>query len=67
MAALVLGLAEMGMSPWLAALLVGVVVTGLGAFFASQALDALRHEDFVPRQTIQSLQEDRDWLKEQAS
>jgi len=56
-AALIIGLAKV-MPDWLAALLVGVVVSGIGAYLVMQGLNNLKKEDLVPRQTIESLKED---------
>ena len=50
---------------WLSALLVGVVVAGLGYFLVRKGLDALKQEDLAPRQTIESLKEDKEWVKDQ--
>jgi hypothetical protein len=57
-AAIVIMLADAGLPWWASALLVGVVVAGIGAFLVSKGLNALKHEDLVPRQTIASLKED---------
>ncbi len=50
---------------WLSALLVGVVVAGLGYFLVRRGLDALKREDLAPRQTIETLKEDKEWAKDQ--
>ena len=50
---------------WLAALLVGLVVAGVGYFLVRKGLDALKREDFAPRQTIETLKEDQQWAKDQ--
>ena len=42
---------------WASALIIGVVVTLVGAALASRALGALRNENLVPQQTLKSLQE----------
>lgn len=55
-AALVLLLDQLGLSPWLSALLVGVVVAGIGGFLVMSGLNALKHEDFTPRETMDSLE-----------
>jgi len=58
-AALIIMLANMGLGWGGAALLVGLVVTGLGGFLVMKGLNALKQEDLVPRQTIESLKEDK--------
>ena len=50
---------------WLSALLVGVVVAGVGYFLVRKGLDALKQEELAPRETIQSLKEDKEWAKDQ--
>lgn len=50
---------------WLSALLVAVVVLGIGYFLVRRGLDNLKHDDVTPHQTIASLHADADWAKEQ--
>ncbi len=50
---------------WLSALLVGLVVAGVGYFLIRRGLDALKREDLAPRQTIETLKEDQQWAKDQ--
>jgi hypothetical protein len=50
---------------WASALLVGVVVAVVGYFLVRRALDALKREDFAPRETMETLKEDNQWAKEQ--
>ena len=52
---------------WLAALLVGLVVAGVGYFLVRKGLDALKREDLAPRQTIETLKEGQQWAKDQTS
>lgn len=66
LAALIIGLARLGMPWWGAALLVGLVVGGIGAFIVQRGLATLKSTDFVPRQTVETLKEDAEWVKEQA-
>lgn len=65
LAALIAGLARLGLSWWLSALLVGLVVTGVGYFLVRQGRDALQREDLAPQQTVETLKEDAAWAKEQ--
>jgi tetrahydromethanopterin S-methyltransferase subunit G len=65
LAALIVALAANGVPWWLAALLVGVVVAGIGYVLVQKGLAALRRADLAPRQTIETLKEDKDWAKEQ--
>jgi hypothetical protein len=50
---------------WLSALLVGLVVAGVGYFLVRKGLDALKQEDLAPRETIETLKEDKEWAKDQ--
>ncbi len=64
-AAVILLLGDLGIPWWLAALLVGVVVAGVGAILVARSLAALKRVDMVPRRTVETLKEDREWAKEQ--
>ena len=50
---------------WVAALLVGLVVAIAGYLLVRKGLDALKREDFTPRQTMETLKEDQQWAKDQ--
>lgn len=65
-AAIVIGLATLGLPWWLSALLVGIVVAGVGYFLVQRGLSALKREGLAPRQTLDTLKEDAEWVKEQA-
>jgi hypothetical protein len=65
LAAATLGLVAAGLDPWLAALLVGAVVTVVGYLLVRRGLNALKHEDLAPRQTVETLKEDAQWAKQQ--
>jgi hypothetical protein len=66
LAAVILGLGTI-IPLWLSALLVGAVLCGVGAALALGGLKKLKHIDPVPRQTVRTLQEDKQWLREQVS
>jgi hypothetical protein len=66
MAALIIGLSYF-IPAWAAALIVGVAV-GIAAFvMISSALAALKKTDLAPRETVETLKEDAQWLKDQVS
>lgn len=65
LATAVLALGALGLPWWLAALLVAVVVLGVGYFLVQRGLSALKREELAPRQTLETLKEDKDWAKEQ--
>jgi hypothetical protein len=64
-AAAIIGFAAAGLDWWLAALIVGIIIAGIGAVLVQRGLGALRQEHLVPRQTIETLKEDVAWAKEQ--
>jgi hypothetical protein len=64
-AAVIIGLAVNGV-PWsLSALLVGLVVVGIGYALVQKGLSALKRESLMPQESIESLKEDAQWAKEQ--
>ncbi|MDP9368268.1 MAG: phage holin family protein [Chloroflexota bacterium] len=64
-AAVILGLGEAGLPWWLSALLVGVVIGGIGYVFVDRARSAIKEADLAPRRTAETLKENREWAKEQ--
>jgi hypothetical protein len=50
---------------WLSALLVGLVVAGVGYFLVRKGLEALKREELAPRQTIETIKEDGHWATDQ--
>jgi hypothetical protein len=63
-AAVIIGLGEL-IPMWLSALIVGLVVVGIGYMLIQRGLTALKQIDPMPTQTIATLKEDKDWVKEQ--
>lgn len=53
------------MADWLAALLVGLVVAAVGGFLARKGLSDLKTINPAPKQTIETLQEDKEFFKRQ--
>jgi hypothetical protein len=51
------------MAPWLAAVIVGVVVGGVGAGLLVKGLHILKATSMTPDRTIQSLEDNVKWLK----
>jgi Putative Actinobacterial Holin-X, holin superfamily III len=64
-AAAILLIATNGVPLWVSALIVGLVVAGIGYILVQRGLSALKREDLAPRQTIETLKEDAQWAKEQ--
>jgi uncharacterized membrane protein YqjE len=50
---------------WAAALVVGLLLAGIGYFVIQQGLQALKRLDPAPRQTIATIKDDIAWAKEQ--
>jgi putative superfamily III holin-X len=66
LAAIIIGLSNF-IPAWASALLVGAVV-GIAAYLLiTKALAALKNTDLAPRQTVETLKEDAQWLKNQVS
>ena len=65
LAAIIIALADLGLPWWLSALLVGLVVAAIGYFLIQRGRNALKQEDLAPTQTIETLKEDAEWMKEQ--
>lgn len=65
LAAIIIGLGQLGVTWWLAALIVGIVVVAIGGLMVQKGLTALKHQNMAPQQTITSLKEDQAWAKEQ--
>ncbi len=62
LAAVILALATV-LPAWLAALIVGLVVAGVGALLLQRGRAALAHTDLAPRQTMATLAADVDAVK----
>ena len=50
-------------SYWLAALIVVLIATGVALWLAARGRSALKPAALLPVQTIETLKEDREWLK----
>jgi len=53
------------MAWWLAALIVGLVVVAIGAGLAWYYFNKLSNINPAPRQTVETLREDKEWMKNQ--
>ncbi len=65
-AALIIGLSYV-IPAWAAALIVGIVVALAAAVMIMSALNALKNMGLTPTQTVETLKEDAQWLKDQMS
>ncbi|HET6569351.1 MAG TPA: phage holin family protein [Rhodothermales bacterium] len=50
---------------WLATVIIGAIVIGVGYAFLQTGLDGLKKTDFRLARTQETLQEDKQWIKEQ--
>lgn len=64
-ATLILALVQIGLDPWISALIVGVIVAAIGAALIARGRAGLANADLAPRRTIETLKDDADWAKEQ--
>ncbi|CAN5540055.1 phage holin family protein [soil metagenome] len=61
-----IGLVDAGLkeqAPWLAPLIVGVVVVLIGAIAAMKGANTVKNESLKPEQTIDSLKKDKQWIE----
>jgi hypothetical protein len=58
-------LVELGLTPWLAFLVVTIVVGAMAAVLIQRGREQLQQTDVAPRETIQTLKDDAAWAKEQ--
>lgn len=65
-AAAIFGVAEF-LPLWLSALLIGVIVAGAGYLLLQKGKNGLKEINPAPRRTIESLKEDKEWLKQQVT
>jgi drug/metabolite transporter (DMT)-like permease len=61
LAALVIGLAQLGVEPWLSALIVAVLTMAVGWVLANKGVTNLRRTSIAPTQTIETLKETTTW------
>lgn len=54
-------------SAWVAAAIIGLIVGGVAFSLITSALATLKKTDLTPQQTIESLKEDAQWIKNQVS
>jgi hypothetical protein len=60
-AALVIGLSQMGVTPWLSALIVGLLTIGVGYLLVSRGLANLRRTSVAPTNAIETMKETARW------
>lgn len=65
--AAVILLLAMAMPAWLSALIVGLIVGCVAWLMINKAVSALRRTELTPQETVESLKEDAQWIKDQVS
>ena len=66
LAGIIIGLSNF-VPAWMAAILVGLVVGAVAFFVISSALEELKKTNLKPEETVESIKEDAQWLKNQLS
>jgi drug/metabolite transporter (DMT)-like permease len=64
-AALVAGLYALNIPVWASALIVGVILGIVSYVLINSALTALKNTNWAPKESIESIKEDAQWLKKQ--
>jgi drug/metabolite transporter (DMT)-like permease len=67
LAAIVIGLAQLGVTPWLSAAIVAIATMLIGYVLVNKGVSSLRNTSVVPTQAIQSLKEDAKWTTRQGA
>jgi drug/metabolite transporter (DMT)-like permease len=67
LAAVVIGLTELGIAAWLAAGIVAIAVGVVGSILIQMGVSRLRATRVVPVHTVQSLKEDAKWTTRQGA
>jgi hypothetical protein len=50
---------------WLSAAIIGFVIAAVGVVLVIKGANTLRQEEPTPRETVETIQEDKEWLKDQ--
>ena len=66
LAAVIIGLSNF-IPAWASALIVGVIVAIVAYLLITSALAALKKTDLTPHQTVESIKEDAQWIKNQVT
>ena len=67
LAAIVIGLAQLGVQPWLSALIVAIVTMGIGYVLVNRGMSRMRRIHPAPTNTIQTLKETAAWTTRQGA
>ena len=61
----VVGLGDLFNNYWLAALIVGVVLLGVGGYLVRNAVADMKRHSLAPRETMETLRDDASWVKQE--
>jgi hypothetical protein len=50
---------------WLSALIIGLIVSGIGGALVMSGLKTLQQESVAPQRTLDTLKEDKEWISDQ--
>lgn len=67
LAAIVIGLAQVGVQPWLSALIVAVLAMAVGYALVNKGVSRMRQITAAPTKTIQTLKETATWTTRQGA
>jgi len=67
LSALVIGLAQLGVTPWLSALIVALVTIVAGYLLVNKGLTNMRQITVTPTQTVETLKENARWTTRQGA
>lgn len=67
LAAIVIGLAQLGVTPWLSAAIVALLTMGIGYMLVNKGVNALKGTSVTPTRAIESVKEDVRWTTKQGA
>jgi mannose/fructose/N-acetylgalactosamine-specific phosphotransferase system component IIC len=50
---------------WLSAAIVGIVIAAVGLALVLKGINTLRQESPAPQETMETIKEDREWMRDQ--
>ena len=61
----IIGLLGLLLPIWLSALIIGLIVAGIGGALVMSGLKTLQQEPVAPQRTLDTLKEDKEWMTDQ--
>lgn len=62
----IVGLLALLIPTWLSALIVGLIVAGIGGVLVMSGIKTLQQESVAPQRTLDTLKEDKEWMTDQS-